>query len=307
MRVAAIDCGTNSLRMLVLEQSADGSVEEVVRLLRLVRLGEGVDAAGRFTPAALARTFAALEEYARQLTALGVDRVRFVATSAARDAANADDLLAGVARRLGVPGKVITGTEEARLSFVGAVGGVPGQAEPTLVTDIGGGSTELVIGSDGRVQTEVSLNIGSVRLRERFLAGDPPTAAELAEAAAYVDAQLDSAPVDLATVAGWIGVAGTVTSMAALHLGLDIYDRALVQGCPLGRADIEAVTRRLCATPVAELVSPLLPPLRAEVIAGGALICARIAARVGAREMIVSETDILDGCARGLLPEAVGR
>lgn len=307
MRVAAVDCGTNSLRMLVLEQTADGSVRELARRLRLVRLGEGVDATGVFTPAALTRTFTALEEYARELAELRVDRVRFVATSAARDAVNTDEFLAGVEARLGIPGEVITGAEEARLSFAGAVSGVPSPPEPVIVTDIGGGSTELVLGVGRDVQAAVSVDIGSVRLRERFLAGDPPLAAELGAAAAYVDDRLEAAGISLVTARGWIGVAGTVTSMAALHLGLPSYDRDRVQGFRLGRAAIAAVTHRLCTTPVAGLVSPLLPPLRAEVIAGGALICARIAARVGACELIVSETDILDGCAHGLLPEAVER
>lgn len=306
MRVAAIDCGTNSLRMLVLEQAPDGTVRELRRRLRLVRLGEGVDATGVFSPAALQRTFAALDEYAQDLAALAVDRVRFVATSAARDAANADELLAGVQARLGIAGEVITGAEEARLSFAGARSGVPSVREPVLVTDIGGGSTELVLGVGRDLRATASVDIGSVRLRERFLAGDPPTAAQLAAAIAHIDDQLEAVGVDWAAVRSWIGVAGTVTSMAALHLGLVTYDRDRVHGCHLDRRAVDSVTRRLCATPVAELVSPLLPPLRAEVIAAGALICARIAARVDA-ELIVSETDILDGCAHELLRDVAGR
>lgn len=304
MRVAAIDCGTNSLRLLVLERHPDGSVVELTRQLRLVRLGQGVDATGTFAPAALGRTLAALGEYARVLAALEVRRVRFVATSAARDASNAHELLAGVQQRLGVSGEVITGAEEARLTFEGAVAGVPGVEGPVLVTDIGGGSTELVVGSTssrtdpGGIDRAVSIDMGSVRLRERFLIGDPPTPAQLAAAIDFVDEQLGR--LDLTGVRGWVGVAGTVTSMGAVWLGLSEYDRAAVQGLTLGRAEIEEVTDRVCATPVAELVSPILPPLRAEVIAGGALICARIAARVGV-PMIVSDSDLLDRVASGLL------
>lgn len=304
MRVAAIDCGTNSLRLLVLERRPDGSVVELTRQLRLVRLGQGVDATGTFAPAALGRTFAAVEEYARLLAAMEVRRVRFVATSAARDAANADELLAGVEQRLGVSGEVITGAAEATWTFEGAVAGVPGVAGPVLVTDIGGGSTELVVGSTssgtgtGGIDRAVSIDMGSVRLRERFLIGDPPTPAQLAAAIDFVDEQLGR--FDLTGVRGWVGVAGTVTSMGAVWLGLNEYDRAAVQGLTLNRAEIEEVTDRFCATPVTELVSPILPPLRAEVIAGGALICARIAARLGI-PMIVSDSDLLDRVASGLL------
>lgn len=297
MRVAAIDCGTNSLRLLVLERISDGAVVELARELRLVRLGEGVDATGEFAPAALARTFTGLEEYAQLLSGLQVDRLRFVATSAARDVANSEEFLTGVTRRLGVAGEVISGAEEAALTFAGAVAGVLGVAEPVLVTDIGGGSTELVVGA-AQIERAISLDIGSVRLRERFLASDPPTQEQLAAATEFVDSQLDG--FDLSGVRGWVGVAGTVTSMAALQLGLTAYDRAIVQGSMLTRAEIEAVTDRLCRTPSADLVSPIMPRLRAEVIAGGALICARIAARVGI-SMTVSENDILDGIAYALL------
>jgi exopolyphosphatase / guanosine-5'-triphosphate,3'-diphosphate pyrophosphatase len=304
VRVAAVDCGTNALRMLVLQDAGEGGAIEVVRRLRLVRLGEGVDSTGEFTPAALARTFTALDEYARELTELKVQRVRLVATSAARDAGNVTEFLAGVHARLGVDGEIISGAEEARLCFMGALSGLAAPSEPVLVTDIGGGSTELVVGTRHGVQRAVSLDIGSVRLRERFLADDPPSAAQLGAAAAYIDSQLAGADIDLASTRGWIGVAGTVTTMAALSEGLVSYDRSVVQGARLDRAAIDAVTDLLCRTCVADLLSELLPPLRAEVIAAGALICARIAARVGAPEMIVSETDILDGVARELLNDA---
>ncbi|HHV20590.1 MAG TPA: Ppx/GppA family phosphatase [Propionibacterium sp.] len=302
MRVAAIDCGTNSLRLLVLEQEPGGAVVELDRQLRLVRLGEGVDATGEFAPAAIERTFGVLREYAAELAQLDVQRVRFVATSAARDVGNAAEFLAGVRRLLGVQGEIISGSEEAALTFAGAVTGMPPTDGAVLVTDIGGGSTELVVGHAG-IERSASLDMGSVRLRERFLASDPPTGDELTAAMEFVDDQL--ATFDFSDVRGWVGVAGTITSMGALLLGLDHYDRTLVQGLMMDRNAIDAVAGGLCATPVAELVSPLLPPLRAEVIAGGAVICSRIAARVDV-PMIVSEHDILDGVAYGLLAEAAG-
>lgn len=333
MRVAAIDCGTNSLRLLVLERQPDGTIVELTRQLRLVRLGQGVDTSGRFAPAALERTFVALGEYADLLAELAVDRVRFIATSAARDVANASELTAGVARLLGVETEIITGAQEAELTFEGAVAGLaaadPGHAGdpdpdhpgapglaacvtanepatalrldtgggPVLVTDIGGGSTELVVGTD-RIARATSLNMGSVRVRERFFTSDPPSADDLAAAVEFIDEQL--ATVDLTDVRAWVGVAGTCTSMGALLLGLDAYDRELVEGLVMPREAIEAVVAGLCTTPSAELVSPLLPPLRAEVIGAGALICARIAARVEAH-MVVSEHDILDAVAHRLL------
>lgn len=298
MRVGAIDCGTNSLRMLILERGADGSVREVVRRLRLVRLGQGVDATGEFAAEALFRTFAALDEYARELAAYRVEKVRFVATSAARDAGNVDEFLAGVEARLGVAGDIISGVEEAELSFAGALSGVTPPPEPVLVTDIGGGSTELVIGGAAGITSAVSLDIGSVRLRERFLYDDPPTPEQLAAAAAYIDEQLDR--INLSGIRGWIGVAGTVTSMAALSLGLTTYDASAIQGLVLTPAEIEQVTGHLCRTVSSDLISDLLPPLRAEIICGGALICARISARTGLN-MVVSENDLLDGVAQTLL------
>lgn len=300
-----MDCGTNSLRMLVLERADDGTVIELARRLRLVRLGEGVDATDEFAPAAVARTLAALDEYARELAELEVQRVRFVATSAARDARNTAEFLTGVTERLGVAGEIISGAEEAWLSFTGALSGVAAPPNPVLVTDIGGGSTELVLGNGEGVEQAVSLEIGSVRLRERFLNGDPPDSRQIADAVAYVDDQLAAAGIDLAAARSWIGVAGTVTSMAAVHLELAAYDRRIIQGARLDRAAIDTVTAWLCRTPVDRLVSGVLPRLRAEVIAGGALICARIAQRV-APDMIVSETDILDGVAHALLVESDG-
>lgn len=302
MRVAAIDCGTNSIRLLILEQQGDGSITELDRRLELVRLGEGVDATGEFAPAALQRAFGAFEAYAAEIVDQRVDRVRCVATSASRDVRNADVFLRGVEERLGVRPDIITGADEAALTFAGALSGVPDVAAPLLVTDIGGGSTELVIGSaQGVIEQAVSLDIGSVRLRERLLPGDPPTESEWEAAVAYIDEQLATSGLDLDGVRTWVGVAGTLTSMGALHLGLSRYDRFLVHGMHLDFAAIDAVTQTLRRTPTAMLVSELLPPLRAGVIVAGALICQRIAAHLDLGQVTVSESDILDGVAHRLL------
>ena len=181
MRVAVIDCGTNTIRLLVADAGPDGTPAEVVRDLRLVRLGQGVDATRTFHPDALTRTFAAIDDYAARLHELGVDRVRFLATSAARDVTNRHELFEGVRRRLGIDVEVIAGDEEARLAYLGALSGGRVASGPVLVMDVGGGSTELILGDlDGTIRAARSLDVGSVRIRERLLHGDPPTAAEIA-------------------------------------------------------------------------------------------------------------------------------
>lgn len=314
--VGAIDCGTNSFRLLVASRGAEGELVEHTRRLRIVRLGQGVDASGRLHPDALERTFAAAEEYAEALAAYGVEpqRRRVVATSAARDARNVEDFFAGMQARLGVRPEVVSGEEEARLSFVGAVSGLGsgsgvgsdaaasiGDRGSMLVMDIGGGSTELVLGHrSGRIERSVSLDIGSVRLTERFGLIGPWTSAVRAEAEAYVDGLLDGLGWPLAAVGGWIGVAGTVTTMSALAQGLTAYDRSLVHGSTLAVADVTILADRLTALTSGEIGALGVPPGRADVIAAGALIADRLARRVG-RPMRVSETDILDGIALGLL------
>lgn len=308
-RVAAIDCGTNSIRLLIAEPGPAG-LTELARRTELVRLGQGVDATRRFHPDALARTFAAIDAFAADLRRHEVERVRFVATSATRDVANREEFEAGVRARLGVGVAVIPGGEEARLSFTGALEVLRGRARtphgPILVTDIGGGSTELVVGElvvggpGGTITASASLDVGSVRLRERFLTADPIPWDQRNAAAAHVDHLLDACGVPVGSARVWIGVAGTLTSMAAVALGLARYDRAQVHGATLTGEDIAAVTERLIASPVAELEQiPTLPAMRAQVIAGGALVCERIARRVGA-PLIVSETDILDAVAAEL-------
>lgn len=295
-RVAAIDCGTNSIRLLIAERGPDGGVVELDRRLHLNRLGQGVDATGEFHPDALARTFAALDDFAAQLADLGVGRVRLVATSAARDAGNRDVFFAGVRERLGVDAEVISGEEEARLSFVGALTAQPDAPVPVLVMDIGGGSTELVLDGAG-----VSLEMGSVRLRERFLRSDPPTASEVDAAGSYVHGLLDSCGLDLGRAGTWIGVGGTATSLSALVQGLAVYDRARVHGSVVPPDALAALADRLLGLTVAQTtVLPTMEPGRADVLCAGALICRAVGERTG-RPLLVSESDILDGLVLDLL------
>ena len=301
-RVAAIDCGTNSIRLLVAEKGVDGSMVEIDRRLQLVRLGQGVDATGEFHPDALARTFADIDDHAAVIREFGCEKVRFVATSAARDARNRDAFFEGVRSRLGVDAEIIPGTEEAELSFQGAIGGVGASQGPVLVIDIGGGSTELITGStSGAISHAISLNVGSVRLKERFLHSDPATEEEIDEAAAFIDGLLDGSGIDFASVQTFIGVAGTATSLSAISQGLTEYQRELVHRSRLEVAEIEQLAIALLASPAAEIESSTcLPMKRAEVISGGAMVCAAIARRVR-QPMVVSESDILDALALRLL------
>lgn len=302
MRVAVIDCGTNSIRLLVAEGDAGTPLVDLDRRLELNRLGQGVDATGRFATEALERTFVACDRFAAVIGELDADRVRFVATSAARDAANRDEFFAGVLARLGVRAEVISGDEEARLSFRGALSGVGRVGEPVLVMDLGGGSTELVTGTmDGQILHATSVNMGSVRVRERFLVDEVPTASQVAQARAWVDEQLDASGVPFDRVRAWVGVAGTATSLSAIQLGLAVYDRARVHGSTLDADQIAALTDRLLGSTVEQIMT--MGPLqrrRAEVIGAGALICQRVAARLTC-ELLVSESDILDGLAMDLL------
>ena len=301
MRVAAIDCGTNSIRLLVLSGSREAPVE-LVREVRLARLGQGVDATGEFHPDALARTFAVCEEYARIIRDHGAEKVRFVATSAARDVSNRRLLVDGVRERLGVGVDVIPGQEEARLSSMGALCALD-VASPTLVVDIGGGSTELVlVDGAGKILQSVSLNVGAVRLRERFLHTDPPTPGEQKNARGFVGELLDGSGIDFAAVAGAVGVAGTVTSVGARVLGLESYSREAIHGLVLERGDVKAVTRHWLATPVGLIEQePCMQPLRAGVIGAGALILDEMISRIPEEIIRISETDILDAIALELL------
>ncbi len=297
---AAVDCGTNSVRLLVC-RLIDGRLVERDRRLHLTRLGQGVDATGRFHPDALARTLVALADFGAELDDLGVRHRRVVATSAARDAANSAEFFAGVRARLGVDAEVIAGAEEARLSFAGAVGALPDLAQPVLVMDIGGGSTELVVGRDGVPAHAISLDVGSVRLRERLLRSDPPLPDEVAAARGHVDALLDTTGIDFGAVSSWVGVGGTATSLSALAQGQQSYDRALVHGSVLSGTELTTLTERLLGLPVEEVTAlPTMVPGRADVICAGALICATVAQRVSG-PLLVSEADILDGIVLGLI------
>lgn len=312
MRVAAIDCGTNTLRLFVAGLNADGSLREYDRRLTFVGLGEGVDAAGAFAPDALGRAFLACEQYAEVIADLDCRRARFVATSATRDASNREDLFSGVRARLGIEPEVISGLEESQLSFRGALSGIRCPESPVLVMDSGGGSTELVRGrvdaSGTHFERGVSLDIGSRRLRERILHGDPPTEDQIAEAKALVGEQLDGCGIELSDIRTFIGVAGTVTSMVALALNLRRYDRSRVHGAAISRERVQQVAQRLLSATVAEVTSwGPVQPQRAEVLCSGALIVAEVASRVGAQEMVASEADILDGIALGMLKDGAGQ
>jgi exopolyphosphatase/guanosine-5'-triphosphate,3'-diphosphate pyrophosphatase len=300
MRVAAIDCGTNSIRLLIADVT-DAGLVDVARVMRVVRLGEGVDVTGRLAPGAIERTWSAVEDYAAQIRQAGAERVRMVATSASRDAENADEFTAGVVQRLGTPPEVISGDEEARLSFAGAVSvlEVPGRV---AVVDIGGGSTEFVVGHH-QVEAAVSEDVGCVRMTERHLRSDPPTAAEIAAATADIDAAIVHALTATAfdSVDRIVGLAGSVTTVAALAMGLPEYDSRLIHASRISSGQVHEVTlRMLAATRAERAAEPVMHPGRVDVIGGGALVLDRILHLGGFDEVIVSEHDILDGIALGL-------
>lgn len=299
-RVAAIDCGTNAIRLLIADVDGDRLVD-VCRRMEVVRLGEGVDRTGMLAPAAIERTRKALLGYAAEIAELGVTRVRMCATSASRDAANAQDFREMVRGVLGIDPEVITGAQEAQLSFDGAVRGLDAPG-PYLVYDLGGGSTEFVTGTT-TVERSISMNIGCVRMTERHLHSDPPAAAELAAATADVVDAVDTA---LAAVSGksartLVGLAGTVTTVAALAHDLEVYDSARIHHSRIDAATVARVTDDLLAMTVAERRAlPVMHPGRADVIGAGALIMKIISERSGHDFVIASEHDILDGMAFGL-------
>ncbi len=305
--VAAIDCGTNAIRLLVADVRPDGTLDERVRLMRIVRLGEGVDRTGEFAPPALERTFTALDEYADVMREHGVTRARFVATSASRDVSNRDAFVRGVQTRIGIEPEVITGTEEAALSFTGAVRGLPtGKvALPALVVDIGGGSTEFVLGSSGP-EDSVSVDIGCVRMTERHLHGDPPTAAQIVSARTDIDAAvaLAALSVPYERAASFVGLAGTVTTVAAMAMDLPAYDPTVLHGSVISVDDVSRVTAILLGMTRAERAAlPYMHPGRVDIIGGGAMVLESAMRAAGAAEVTVSETDILDGIVYRLVVE----
>ena len=292
--VAAIDCGTNTIKLLI------GDLPDVaVRESRMVRLGQGVDATGRLAPEALDRAFAAIDDYAALIKDHGAERIRFCATSATRDADNATLFTDGVRARLGIDPEVLSGDEEARLAFDGAVRGTSPLPDPVLVVDVGGGSTELILGERATgPRSAYSMDVGSVRLHERCLGGDPPTADQVASCVAAIDAALDACPVDPGAAAAVIGIAGTVTTVAAGVLGLRAYDRDLIHGQVL---EIDAFQRTVDdlvhATREERLALGYVHPGRADVIDAGALVVSRVLLRARVPTVTVAETDILDGIA----------
>ena len=303
--VAAIDCGTNTIKLMIATLPAPGSdkgADVHVRTSRMVRLGQGVDKTGRLADEAMERAFAAIDEYAAMIADHPVERIRFCATSATRDASNGEVFAAGVRARLGIDPEVVAGHEEARLSFDGAVRNLrSAPTPPVLVIDIGGGSTELILG-DREPTAEHSMDIGSVRLHERHLHSDPPTAAEIAAASADIDAALDSCPVPASEALTVVGVAGTIITVAAGVLDLDSYDRDAIDQAVLDRDDVHAFALRLLAMTVEErLALPFMHPGRADVIGAGALILDHVLRRTSASALVVSEADILDGIAWSLV------
>ena len=310
-RVAAVDCGTNSLRLLVADVDlARAELTDVARRMEIVRLGQGVDQTGRLAPEALARTVGVLRDYADVIGITAAGAVRMVATSATRDASNTAEFTRQVKEILGVAPEVLTGSEEATLSFTGATAelAAAGPAEgPFLVADIGGGSTEFVLGRPGeRAVHAISVDIGCVRMTERHLHGDPPSDDEVAAATADIDTALDAVAdaVPVGQARTLIGLAGSVTTVAGIAMGLPGYDAARIHHACVGAADVHEVTRGLLAQArAARAAIGVMHPGRVDVIAGGALILDRIVRRFGFDEVLVSEHDILDGLAWSLARE----
>ena len=312
-RVAAVDCGTNSLRLLLADVDPGRTgLTDVVRRMEIVRLGQGVDQTGRLAPEALARTMTVLRDYADVIARSGAQAVRMVATSATRDADNAAEFVRLVKEVLGVAPEVLTGDEEAVLSFTGATAELAAGPDPGpfLVADIGGGSTEFVLGPAGGLPTHaISVNIGCVRMTERHLHGDPPSEAEVAAAVADIDAALDTvaAAVPARGARTLIGLAGSVTTVAAIAMGLPAYDAARIHHARVAAADVHAVTRRLLTqTRAGRAAIGVMHPGRADVIGGGALVLDRLMQRFGFAGVLVSEHDILDGMAWSLAGDSPG-
>lgn len=303
MRVAAIDCGTNSIRLLIADiDTGARTFTEVTRQMRIVRLGEGVDQTGQFTHAAIKRTLEAVELYADEIARYQPEAVRFCATSAARDASNRALFIDGVEAILHVTPEVISGTEEAHLSFLGATRELPVDQEPFLVVDIGGGSTEFVFGKSN-VEAAISVNIGCVRMAERHFRLDPPGKEELASARVDIDAAIAKAAlvVPITKAKTLVAVAGTATTVAAAALELSSYDPELLHLARVGASkthEVAAMFARLDHSARAAL--PYMHPGRVDVIAAGALVLSRVIDATGASEFVASEHDILDGIAWGL-------
>lgn len=303
MRVAAIDVGTNSTRLLVAEEQP-GGFRSIDRRMMITRLGQGVDRSRVLAPDALDRTFRAIADYAATCGELGVERLRVTGTSAVRDAKNRAEFFEGVERLTGSPPELLSGEQEARATFLGAVSDL-GPPAPVLVVDIGGGSTELIYG-EGEPQRLVSMDIGCVRLFEKYLESDPPSSDELEALRAEVDELLESVKPDLAVPRGarLVGVAGTVTQLATLKAGIPVYDPDVTHHAVLSHGDIRSIVRRLETLTYAQRKRvKALEPGRADVIVAGAEILLGVLESFDAPEVLVSEKDILDGLVMELLEE----
>lgn len=304
--IAALDLGTNSTRLLAAKPTGDGDITTLVRRNTITRLGQGVDATGALAPEAVERVVACLRDYQRDLDAHGVGRLRVAATSAARDAANREEFFDQVEAVVGRRPELLSGDEEGRLSFVGATRGLTGEPGPLLVVDIGGGSTEFVVG-DGAddVQGALSVDVGCVRLTEKFLLHDPPQPEELSAAISLVDTYLEDVRRELPGIGEartLVGVAGTITTVAAVELGLATYDRDRIHHFRLTREAAEDVFRTLATEARADRIhNPGLEEARADVIVGGCCVLVAILRRFGFDELVVSEADILDGLVLSLV------
>ena len=312
-RVAAVDCGTNSIRLLVADvDPVAGTLVDVDRRMEIVRLGQGVDATGRISADAMERTLATTRFYGALVEQYGATAVRFVATSATRDASNQDDFADGVRALLGVEPEIVTGDEEARLSFTGATRGLVGHDGPFLVVDIGGGSTEVVLGTAGDVEAARSVDVGCVRLTERFGFDDPPTTGQVVAAREAVDAALDLAAADvpLGRARTLLGLAGSVTTVTAHALRQPSYDSGRIHGTTLPVETVRhACDDLLRMSRAGRAALPFMHPGRVDVIGAGALVWRRVVDRVAAATAdgdhplevaVTSEHDILDGIAWSL-------
>ena len=302
MRVAAIDCGTNSIRLLIAD--IDGNnFREVVRDMEIVRLGQGVDQTGQFHPDAIARTLAAVDKFAAEIAKRGVEKIRFCATSATRDATNRHLFVDGVRERLGIEPEVISGNEEAALSFAGAIQDLDPAEGPFLVVDIGGGSTEFVFGTS-TVEASRSVNIGCVRMTERHFANDPATSEQIELARTDIQAAIAqaAAEVPITQAKTLVAVAGTATTVAAAALNLPEYDRYAIHLARISAAQVhDASTMFLTKNREERLALGYMHPGRVDVIPAGALVLSEIIKATGATGFVASESDILDGMARSLV------
>ena len=300
-RVAAIDCGTNSIRLLIADVTGD-NFQEITREMEIVRLGQGVDATGAFDPEAIERTLAATKKYAEIIASKGVEKVRFCATSATRDARNRDLFIDGVREILGIEPEVIPGTEEAELSFIGATKGLVHTESPYLVVDIGGGSTEFVLGTT-EVEYAKSVNIGCVRMSERHLNKAPQDPLAIQKAIRDIDEAIADAAyiVPIKEAKTLIAVAGTATTVAAAALGLKEYDRHAIHLSRISAAKVIEIAQMFALMSREEIAAlGYMHPGRVDVIAAGSLVLSRVMLATGATEFVASESDILDGMAWAL-------